>query len=66
MTELLYRAPNGRYDDLMRDLDSMSKDTLAKANAGSKRAIAKLLKLRDLPTIAGFAWERVTGQYAGI
>jgi digeranylgeranylglycerophospholipid reductase len=65
MTELLYRASNSRYDELMRDLDSLSKDTLARANAGSKRAIAKLLKLRDLPTIAGFAWERVTGQYAG-
>ncbi len=66
MTELLYRASNARYDELMTDLDSMSKDTLAKANAGSKRAIAKLLKLRDLPTIAGFAWERVTGKYSGI
>jgi digeranylgeranylglycerophospholipid reductase len=66
MTELLYRASNSRYDELMRDLDSLSDDTLAKANAGSKRAIAKLLKLRDLPTIAGFTWERLTGRYSGM
>jgi hypothetical protein len=36
----------------MADLRSSGTDTLAEANAGSKRAIAKLLHLRDLPTLA--------------
>jgi digeranylgeranylglycerophospholipid reductase len=66
MTELLYRASNSRYDQLMRDLDSLPTDTLAAANAGSKRAIAKLLKLQDIPTLAGFAWEHVSGNYSGM
>ncbi|MFB6310948.1 MAG: digeranylgeranylglycerophospholipid reductase [Salinirussus sp.] len=66
MTELLYRASNARYDQLMSDLDDLGQETLARANAGSKRAIAKLLKLRDLPTLAGFAWERISGQYTGM
>ena len=66
MTELLYRASNARYDQLMRDLGGMGTDTLAKANAGHKRAIASLLKLGDLPTLAGFAWERLSGQYTGM
>jgi digeranylgeranylglycerophospholipid reductase len=65
MTELLYRASNSRYDMLLSDLDNLGQETLSKANAGSKRAIAKLLKLRDIPTLAGFAWERLSGQYAG-
>jgi digeranylgeranylglycerophospholipid reductase len=65
MTELLYRASNPRYDQLLADLDDLGQETLSKANAGSKRAIAKLLKLRDVPTLAGYAWERLTGQYAG-
>jgi digeranylgeranylglycerophospholipid reductase len=65
MTELLYRASNPRYDKLLADLDDLGQETLSKANAGSKRAIAKLLKLRDVPTLAGYAWERLTGQYAG-
>ncbi len=65
MTELLYRASNTRYDQLLQDLDELGQETLSKANAGSKRAIAKLLKLRDLPVLAGFAWERLSGQYAG-
>jgi digeranylgeranylglycerophospholipid reductase len=65
MTELLYRASNDRYDMLMRDLNDLGRDTLADANDGSKRAIAKLLKLRDLPELAGFAWERFTGQWQG-
>jgi len=65
MTELLYRASNSRYDALMRDLDSMGRDGLARANSGNKRAIAKLLKLRDLPELAGFGWEVLTDKWAG-
>jgi digeranylgeranylglycerophospholipid reductase len=54
MTYLLYLAPNGRYDRLIADLDRFDHDTLARANAGDKRAILKLLQLRDLPTLARF------------
>ena len=57
MTHLLYYAPNERYDRLMRDLNRMDQDTLAQANQGNKRAIAKLLHLSDLPMLASFARE---------
>ncbi|PSQ49244.1 FAD-dependent oxidoreductase [Halobacteriales archaeon SW_6_65_15] len=59
MTQLLYLAPNGRYDTLMADLNSMDGDALAAANAGSKRALAKLMHLEDLPLLARFARERL-------
>jgi digeranylgeranylglycerophospholipid reductase len=65
MTELLYRASNSRYDMLMRDLDELGRDTLANANSGSKAAIAKLLKLQDLPELLGFAWEFYSGKWSG-
>jgi len=55
MTRLLYLAPNTRYDRLMADLHAAAEDTLAKANDGNKRAIAKLLHLRDLPTLGRLA-----------
>ncbi|GAB3682756.1 digeranylgeranylglycerophospholipid reductase [Salinarchaeum chitinilyticum] len=55
LTKLLYLAPNDRYDQLMGDLRSSTKDTLAEANEGNKRAIAKLLHLRDVPTLARLA-----------
>ncbi|AGN00283.1 flavin-dependent dehydrogenase [Salinarchaeum sp. Harcht-Bsk1] len=55
MTKLLYLAPNGRYDQLMNDLRSAAKNTLAEANEGNKRAIASLLHLRDVPTLARLA-----------
>jgi digeranylgeranylglycerophospholipid reductase len=59
MTQLLYLAPNERYDTLMEDLNSMDGDALAEANAGSKRALAKLMHLEDLPLLARFARERL-------
>jgi digeranylgeranylglycerophospholipid reductase len=59
MTQLLYLAPNERYDTLMADLNSMDGDALAAANAGSKRALAKLMHLEDLPLLARFARERL-------
>jgi len=65
MTELLYRASNSRYDLLMRDLEDLGADTLSNVNGGSTRAIAKLLKLRDIPELAGFAWERFSGKWSG-
>jgi digeranylgeranylglycerophospholipid reductase len=59
MTELLYLAPNERYDRLMADLRSLGENTLARANAGNKRAIWKLLHLSDLPLLARFARQRL-------
>ena len=52
MTHLLYLASNDRYDQFMNDLQRLDTDTLARANKGSKRAITKLLGLRDLPLVA--------------
>ena len=59
MTELMYFAPNERYDTLLRDLASLHPDTLSRANSGDKRAIAKLLHLRDLPLLTSFARNRL-------
>jgi digeranylgeranylglycerophospholipid reductase len=61
MTKLLYLAPNSRYDRLMADLRGTAEDTLAQANEGSKRAIARLLHLRDVPTLARLAQLHYTG-----
>ncbi|MBB6645393.1 digeranylgeranylglycerophospholipid reductase [Halobellus ruber] len=59
MTQLLYLAPNDRYDRLMDDLNAMDADTLADANAGSVRGLAKLAHLDDLPLLARFAKQRL-------
>jgi len=55
MTNLMYMADNDRYDRFMRDIREMGRETLAKANAGSVRALFKLLHLDDLPTLAKLA-----------
>jgi len=55
MTHLLYLAPNGRYDRLLRDLNRLEEDTLSRANDGDKLAIARLLHLDDLPLLVEFA-----------
>ncbi|AGB30571.1 FAD dependent oxidoreductase [Natrinema pellirubrum DSM 15624] len=55
MTRLLYLAPNERYDKLMRDLERLDDDTLAKANKGNFRAIARLLELEDAPLLVQLA-----------
>ena len=60
MTELLYLAPNDRYDTLMSDLKATGSDTLAKANAGNVRAMLRLLHLRDIPLLGTFAKERLS------
>ncbi|WP_248897290.1 digeranylgeranylglycerophospholipid reductase [Haloplanus halobius] len=60
MTELLYLAPNERYDTLMDDLRAADSDLLAKANAGNVRAMLSLLHLRDIPLLGKFAKERLT------
>ncbi len=59
MTELLYLASNERYDRLLSDLKSLDEDTLAKANAGSKRHILKLLRPSDFPRLVTLARKRL-------
>jgi digeranylgeranylglycerophospholipid reductase len=59
MTELLYFAPNERYDQLMRDLDRADQETLAAVNGGNPMAMRHLLHLSDLPMLARFARNRL-------
>ncbi|WP_424003525.1 digeranylgeranylglycerophospholipid reductase [Haloarcula salina] len=59
MTELLYLAPNERYDQLMADLRQTDDDTLTQINSGDRRAIAKLAHLSDVPIIAAYARRRL-------
>lgn len=59
MTELLYFAPNDRYDTLMRDLNQLDNNILRRANSGNKRAMAKLLHAGDLPMLAQFGRQRL-------
>jgi len=60
LTELLYFAPNERYDRLLSDLAGLDDETLERANRGDKRAIAKLLHVGDLPLLARFAKHQLT------
>jgi len=59
MTQLLYLAPNERYDRLMEDLNSMDIETLSEANNGGIRGISKLIHRSDLPLLARFAKQRL-------
>jgi digeranylgeranylglycerophospholipid reductase len=59
MTELLYFAPNDRYDQLMRDLSASDEDTLSQINNGNKAAFREILHLSDLPLLARFARDRL-------
>jgi len=61
MTHLMYMADNDRYDRFMQDIRKLGRETLAKANAGRKRAIMKLLHLDDLPTLARLARRGIGG-----
>ncbi len=61
LTELLYLADNDRYDRFMRDLNRADPETLARANAGDRRAMLRLLHLGDLPTLAKLARKRLAG-----
>jgi digeranylgeranylglycerophospholipid reductase len=58
MTEMLYLAPNDRYDTLLADLNRLDDETLQRANAGEKRAILKLLHASDVPLLARLAKHR--------
>lgn len=62
MTKLLYLTPNERYDSLLSDLRDLDPETLRGANAGSKLAIAKLLRAGDLSLFARFATELLEGR----
>ncbi|CQH49524.1 digeranylgeranylglycerophospholipid reductase [Halobacterium hubeiense] len=59
MTQLLYLAPNDRYDRLMDDLNAMDVETLSEANEGGLRGISKLVHFDDLPLLARFAKQRL-------
>ncbi len=59
LTELLYLAPNERYDRFMRDLRRTDEDVLAEANRGNKLAMRKLLHLDDLPLLRKYAREHL-------
>jgi len=61
LTELLYLAPNERYDQFMRDLRNADDETLARANAGEKRATLRLLHPGDLWLLARLGMERLAG-----
>jgi len=60
MTELLYLAPNERYDTLMADLRRLGIDSLSKVNSGDILTLRKLIHLADLPLLAQYARERLT------
>jgi digeranylgeranylglycerophospholipid reductase len=60
LTELLYLAPNKRYDQLMADLRKSDEDTLENLNSGDKLAMAKLIHFSDLPLLAQYARQRVS------
>lgn len=55
MTELLYFAPNERYDTLMEDLRRTERDSLSDINGGNPLSFRKLLHLSDIPMLAKFA-----------
>ncbi|ADB61946.1 FAD dependent oxidoreductase [Haloterrigena turkmenica DSM 5511] len=55
MTQLLYLAPNERYDQFMADLHRLDEETLAAANNGNILALAKLFDIDDAPLLARFA-----------
>lgn len=59
MTYLLYFAPNGRFDRLLRDLNRLNDDTLSQVNQGNKRALMKLIHLQDIPLLARFVAYRI-------
>jgi len=59
MTELLYLAPNERYDELMNDLRRTDSNTLELINRGDRRAILDLTHVSDLSLLAKFARRRL-------
>jgi digeranylgeranylglycerophospholipid reductase len=58
MTELLYLAPNERYDRLMRDLNRADEGTLNEANNGNLLALLRLLRPGDVSLVTRLVRER--------
>ncbi|WP_435358556.1 digeranylgeranylglycerophospholipid reductase [Haloarchaeobius sp. DFWS5] len=52
MTEMLYRASNERYDQLISDLHSVPKKRLESANRGEKLGMVRMLKPSDFSLLA--------------
>jgi len=61
LTELLYLADNDRYDRFMTDLNRTDGRILARANAGDRLAMLRLLHLGDVPKLASLARRRLAG-----
>jgi len=59
MTELMYYAPNDRYDQFLADLDALDLETLRQANKGKRRALLSLFHLGDVSMLAGFLREQL-------
>jgi digeranylgeranylglycerophospholipid reductase len=59
MTHIMYRMDNQRYDQLMEDLNQSPKNKISELNNGKLLQGITLMKLKDLPTIAEVAKNRV-------
>ncbi len=61
MTELMYFAPNDRFDQLMEDLRAADDDVLKRVNDGDRLAMRKLVHFSDLPMLADFTRLQLAG-----
>jgi len=61
LARLLYEVSNNRYDRFMQDLNSADDETLKRANEGDRRAMMKLIRLRDVPALVRVGKERLVG-----
>ena len=59
MTELLYFAPNERYDTLLSALNDADMGTLSSLNGGDLKTIVRFLELSDLPMLTEFVRHRI-------
>jgi digeranylgeranylglycerophospholipid reductase len=59
MTELLYLAPNERYDRLMRDLSRTNAETLNRVNRGELPALLRLFHVDDVSLVRRLVRERL-------
>jgi digeranylgeranylglycerophospholipid reductase len=59
MTELMYYAPNDRYDRFLSDLANLDMEKLRRANKGKKRALLSLFHPTDVSMLTGFLREQL-------
>jgi digeranylgeranylglycerophospholipid reductase len=59
MTNLLYLAPNDRYDRLMRDLREADAETLNRVNRGELPALLRLFHVDDVSLVRRLVRERL-------